>query len=44
MEILFTLSDGKYGLREFNSLLLKIYPVEALLSLDDWLHGKNISA
>lgn len=41
MEILFTLSDGKYGLREVNFPLLKTCPVEALLSLDDWLHGKK---
>lgn len=32
-EVLFTLSDDKYGLKELSSLLLKIYPIEALLSL-----------
>lgn len=37
MEILLALSlpDGKYGLKEVNSPLLKIYPIEVLLSLGD---------
>jgi len=35
MESLFTLSDGKYGLKELNSLLLKMCPIEALVSLGD---------